>query len=440
MEHSFTLRIGVFFDGTGNNRHNAALRASAPSYQQDSYGNDKSNIAKLFELYPPAASTANGAMARVYVDGVGTLGGQPDTLLDKVTGMGETGMHAKFQHATQQVAAQIEALGSGVKVSHVRFDLFGFSRGAAEARHFANELALGPGSPLATLSRHSSHLAEGFDWSFGHRVSIAFIGLFDTVATSMDLYVATLTGAENPLKLGLAPGIADHVAHFVARDEHRHHFPLSPTTNADLIVPGAHADIGGGYRPCWQEELHLSRPCRSTVDRHVANESSPSYQLAQQQQRELAPALERYGFALAIKTWANSFHLTARGDHQSGKHVHAALVGRREVQHQLAHVYGQAMHELATTKGVPFNPVQAQDPSLAVPDELLGVAGKIRQYLLGRQAALLLSDSEERLLKRRYIHFSSHWNSLKDAPVSDLDALYPNRPANDRRRLITLAD
>ncbi|WP_407315527.1 T6SS phospholipase effector Tle1-like catalytic domain-containing protein [Pseudomonas sp. nanlin1] len=439
MDNPYTLRIGVFFDGTGNNRHNADLRATAPSCQQDSYANAKSNIAKLFELYPRSATDAHGTVASIYVEGVGTLGGHPDTLLDKVTGTGNTGMQAKVQHAVERAAAHIEALGTGVRVSHLRFDLFGFSRGAAEARHFANELALGPGSPLAMLSRHSDHLAEGFDWSFGRCVSIAFIGLFDTVATRMDLYAAT-PGAESQLKLRLAPGIADHIAHFVARDEHRHHFPLSPTTDADLLVPGAHADIGGGYRPCWHEELHLSRPCRSTVDRHVANESSPSYQLAQQQQRELAPALERYGFALAIKTWANPFHLTARGDHQSGKHVHAALVGRREVQHQLAHVYGQAMHELASSKGVPFNPLRAQDPALVLPDELLGAAGKIRQYLLGRQADLLLSDSEERLLKRRYIHYSSHWNSLKAAPVSDLDALYPNRPATDRRRLLTLAD
>jgi hypothetical protein len=90
---SIALRIGVFFDGTLNNASNAAsgmlcgahhaikpedIDASCKPYMADpegSYGNDTSNIAKLFELYPAKEvgdAESKLVMHSLYIDGIGT--------------------------------------------------------------------------------------------------------------------------------------------------------------------------------------------------------------------------------------------------------------------------------------------------------------------------------------------------------------------------------
>ncbi|SYX89305.1 hypothetical protein CCOS865_01556, partial [Pseudomonas reidholzensis] len=47
---SATLRVGLFFDGTGNNRSNSDLADSA-AISGTSYANAPSNIALLLDLY-----------------------------------------------------------------------------------------------------------------------------------------------------------------------------------------------------------------------------------------------------------------------------------------------------------------------------------------------------------------------------------------------------
>src|SRR5476651_1467301 len=73
------------------------------------------------------------------------------------------------------------------------FDTFGFSRGAAAARHFANEIALGS---RGLLERVLISNAKGFSRHFlgqYHRdIQMGFIGLFDTVAS-----IAGLTNLGN---------------------------------------------------------------------------------------------------------------------------------------------------------------------------------------------------------------------------------------------------
>ncbi|MFD2883320.1 hypothetical protein ACFS4T_12705 [Pseudomonas lini] len=64
------------------------------------------------------------------------------------------------------------------------FDVFGFSRGAAAARHFACLCLSGTNSPLReTLYLPNSLFDRGFSKVFGEGVNVGFIGLFDTVAS-----------------------------------------------------------------------------------------------------------------------------------------------------------------------------------------------------------------------------------------------------------------
>jgi hypothetical protein len=118
-----------------------------------------------------------------------------------------------------------------------------FSRSAAEARDFANQV----------ISRRDAKYyrdqANGFT---GDCVSlnIRFMGLFDTV-------LAAEGPSRRAFNMAIPPEV-QYVAHAVAVNEHRSKFPLesindgrSETTSRGWHIErgfvGAHADIGGGY-------------------------------------------------------------------------------------------------------------------------------------------------------------------------------------------------
>ena len=109
--------------------------------------------------------------------------------------------------------------------------IVGFSRGAAEARAFANMI---------------------YDKARKHGEAppaIQFLGLFDTVKMAVGL------------KQGIPPNV-QYVAHATARNERRHTFPLtklflrdpansSGVTCVEKEFYGTHSDIGGGYKDNW---------------------------------------------------------------------------------------------------------------------------------------------------------------------------------------------
>lgn len=231
-----TLRFGVFFDGTGNNQHNA-MTMGEQGDKGGSYGNALSNVALLHALYPAEAANAEGPQAflKHYVEGVGTLAGEADHVYASATGHGRTGAEARVAEALQGMAEQLQAWRQAhpqATLEGVEFDLFGFSRGAAAVRHLANLLHEGAGGLLSVACE----------------TSINFIGLFDTVAA----IIAPLQGDFDPadgrhggLRLGLGAGIARHVVQLVAEDERRHNFPLVRSGH-DILLPGVHSNIGGG--------------------------------------------------------------------------------------------------------------------------------------------------------------------------------------------------
>ncbi|WP_261985252.1 PAAR domain-containing protein [Pseudomonas arsenicoxydans] len=174
-----TLRIGVFFDGTLNNANNSMmgqlcgathaiksedLDASCRPYMADpesSYANDESNIKKLSDLYFSSREVLDEGKLHlkfetVYVDGIGTSSGQPDSMLGASMGRGEMGVTGKVDEAFKKIGRAIYDFSQTYpdsKIIHLTFDTFGFSRGAAAARHFSNEVALGQSGPLGNISK-----------------------------------------------------------------------------------------------------------------------------------------------------------------------------------------------------------------------------------------------------------------------------------------------
>ncbi|MBA1187535.1 DUF2235 domain-containing protein [Pseudomonas entomophila] len=421
--HPDTLRIGVFFDGTGNNRFNSLEHLEAQPFEPShaSHGKALTNVALLYELYPCVGQPAAGqpATGRVYVEGVGTARGQADLLWSQATGRGRTGVARRVEQASQALADQVaqhwQASGAG-RPARVQVDLFGFSRGAAAARHLANDLQRGRQSQFMRALSDKVQV--------GCTVSLGFIGLFDTVVAVL----APFDDDHGGLDLALAPGVAGQVVQLVAGDEHRYHFPLVPTAN-DIVLPGAHSDIGGGYPTRLQERVLMCKPRSSRVPLATPVKQTAAY-------REVA-ALRETLADTRVLTWERALASTrARRDEPAEKQVHAALLREREVHGHLSRVALRILHALARRAGVPLASIDEQDGRLAIPDELRPIADTLEAMALGEREAPGLTPEQRRVLTSRYIHTSAHWNPIKGLRNSALDALYIDRPAPQGRRRV----
>ncbi|MEH3021862.1 MAG: DUF2235 domain-containing protein [Pseudomonas oryzihabitans] len=459
VQQRITLRIGVFFDGTGNNLFNAATgaacRAEELGFRQDqaasiaqhceklpgsaegSYSNAETNIARLFKLYNNDSERVleddeSTASLRIYIEGIGTRAGQSDSLLSMGTGLGASGVRAcvsTFPAAFVKQYLVFKQNNPEVIVEAIEFDLFGFSRGAAAARHFANEVLKADGGIAA------AGLAPCFSWQRA-QVALNFIGLFDTVAAIADPLRGDFSpaNAANPgLNLYLPAGCARKVVHLVANDEQRRNFALTRVTpqHEEIALPGAHADLGGGYPAEMTEHLLLTQPRVSRERYGTDSQAAWSYRQTQldlahvQQESWIDPAHTR----LSIDTWRLRLP-QVRGE-QPDSEIFAAIRLQRQVRGELSLVYLRVMLRLASDYGVPFSPLPAT-PDLAIPDELLGVAAKLQAHAQG--APLALDDAEIRLLFGRYVHLSAHWNAVLGSGLGNVAAVFVNAPTADGRR------
>lgn len=224
------LWISFFFDGTGQNRI-----ADKPKEKL-------SNPAKLYEAIKDEES--NGIYARYY-PGVGTPftedinSGKWEKYRDSEQlggGLG-WGKDARLDDACAELA-NLVGKNPGRKIIYIA--IFGFSRGAALSRFFANR--------IIKLCK----VQNGVLMFQGKPLVIAFMGLFDTVASFA--HEPTNLGGEN---LDVQPWVKKCV-HMVAAHEARIFFPLSPIRNTsgydsngyiEYVYPGVHTDVGGGYPP-----------------------------------------------------------------------------------------------------------------------------------------------------------------------------------------------
>ncbi|WP_395853406.1 T6SS phospholipase effector Tle1-like catalytic domain-containing protein [Cystobacter fuscus] len=267
------LRVSFFFDGTGNN-----LDADLPTQEH-------SNVARLYRAH--RANSSQG-LFRYYIPGLGTYFeevGDPGNEM-RGNGGGYRG-EDRLQWAMSRLKSCLTS-NNGRQTIHLA--LFGFSRGAALARAFAVRIA-----------KSCQRQGDG-SWRFvlGQRtfpVRLYFMGLFDSVASvgvpmgmnNVDSLVkgfgSTLLAMQNRkgsdlgrLAFGNAPGAdpspgryTGHMAwanelripemvedclHMVAAHEVRNSFPVDsvlqgqsyPSNCREMVYPGAHSDVGGGYR------------------------------------------------------------------------------------------------------------------------------------------------------------------------------------------------
>ena len=152
-------------------------------------------------------------------------------------------------HAEAFLQREAQALADKIartrkpKLVDISLDIFGFSRGAAQARVFCNWLlAMMDGGRLC-----------------GVRARIRFLGLFDTVA-SVGLPNTVGGDGHSAWASATALRVPSHVqcVHYTAMHENRTSFPLESLRGPDGVLapkhkqyalPGMHSDVGGGYLP-----------------------------------------------------------------------------------------------------------------------------------------------------------------------------------------------
>lgn len=279
------LNVGIFFDGTGNNMK-LDLEDCLPGARKHS------NVVKLFRAY---TANEDDGYFRYYIPGVGTpfptIGEKEGSMLggpfawdgeNRITWAFTRLLNAPHQYVVRSlllpdneaatIANTLASTGSSAwqrrtvlhywqrqlahllkgrkpEISVINLSVFGFSRGAAEARAFCNWLF---------------EVCENKDggWIFaGIPIRIPFLGIFDTVASvgvPNTLPGGPMEGhqswADN--NLTIHPGI-EQCVHFVAGHEVRASFPLDsvrsnnsyPANAKEVMYPGAHSDLGGGYAP-----------------------------------------------------------------------------------------------------------------------------------------------------------------------------------------------
>lgn len=147
------------------------------------------------------------------------------------------------------------------KLLGVKLYVYGFSRGAAAARAFVNWLVeLLPNAFRKGVKPELCLTLEGADWKLP--LSVEFLGLLDTVASVGVAHIAPLAEghmgwADGAMELP-DNGLIKNCVHLVSAHEQRLCFPLDsicrhdgtyPSYAKEVVYPGMHSDIGGGYPP-----------------------------------------------------------------------------------------------------------------------------------------------------------------------------------------------
>jgi Uncharacterized alpha/beta hydrolase domain (DUF2235) len=246
-------RLMFFFDGTGNN------------LERDLPLNQLSNVAKLFRAAVDDRQKLGSS--KRYIPGVGTpfkfrkVVGYTDMLEDDPGGALGLGLGAggdlRIKVALADFSRILEdewSLPSWRCMQFISISIFGFSRGATGARAFVRRL----------IETKCQRTDSGLVWQApnGERVPlrISFMGLFDTVASVGGPALHLDWGAE----LAIPPEV-QRCVHFVAAHEVRQAFPLDsvrvdrdyPANCEEVVYPGVHSDVGGGYAPEVQGRSNL---------------------------------------------------------------------------------------------------------------------------------------------------------------------------------------
>lgn len=269
--------------------------------------NGYSNIAILHSLLKEQSNTDKELYYNIYVEGSGandiarSLG--ETGFFDKGNinglgfGLGLTGVTALVSKAIKYVYNYLTSVDNIDENTKYHFYVFGFSRGATCARLFAELATRDEGKTLdreKEFGQNTSRVKQLFDKKSGRlpfmekdflnakplikraNVTVDFLGIYDTVASigflkQKDGWTNSLSWSYrgfwwnnyhgnfhymNAHDYGLYSPHNErvlHTCHICAADEFRENFALvnlgsqMPKNAMEIIMPGCHSDVGGGY-------------------------------------------------------------------------------------------------------------------------------------------------------------------------------------------------
>ncbi|MCY0970729.1 phospholipase effector Tle1 domain-containing protein [Chryseobacterium wangxinyae] len=502
--------FGVFLDGTLNNMYNTEARLAFEAknnkqnaisqkdvdrfnkpnavfnnnekyrFEKDSsYENALSNPAILFKNYIADFKSS----FKVYTEGIGTLTTpkKGKSILSKEDykddesingpgfGMGDAGIKMKVRKALDDVVLNIgKNIDNNKYLNTITFDVYGFSRGAAAARHFVHVVKASSYIPKTSTTGKVTGTIEdfqGYDLNDGYKnrympafgylgqllleanliddrtkVNVRFVGIYDTVPHH------GATQANDIKDLGLDDvNKADYVVHIVAADEHRANFSLAdissvvktnPKSNKkggiELKFPGVHCDVGGAY-----EEGKTDNPKR--IEAAVLESSL----------EPLRSELIRQGW---FKEDEIFIKFDALGTGIITKNLHR-LEGLRKLSNQYSYIPLHIMAEVSKLKSVPINKKEMEDGYnfyentkingiIGNVEFLKGIKQILREYTFGGNTSLFFSEHKEKENGNKTIKFLRnhylHWNSTYGESGIDMavHTNYPNKVRGVRKRHI----
>nr|WP_318381664.1 DUF2235 domain-containing protein [uncultured Enterobacter sp.] len=305
-----------------------------------------------------------------------------------------------------------------VAIVKVQFDVFGFSRGAAAARHFANRVLNQDGEIAAAINK-------GLDLAGHHGKpagEVRFLGLFDTVAAIGSLLnFYSLNDRSNPgVDLELRPSVAQKVFQISAMHECRYNFSLNSIKGMwpELALPGAHSDIGGGYNAGEDQISLLTMPDFEVVVDSTNETKTDVYQKTERMREVLfsLPALKYLMPHGKVETkmisWPLVNHDKARAFIFEKKVGAAVFMTRKAVPNDWEKVCMRVMLDAAKDAGVTFQDIDPDNLDTTLPPELLPLCDKAimqgRAVRLGAEPVDFTADEMKTI--GRYLHCSANWN------------------------------
>lgn len=414
--------IGVFFDGTLNNETNSYLRKENdkkkkglpydkeaawqyPSIQidADSYDNDYSNVARMYHFYE------NNGQKSIYIEGIGTLNGsRTDDTEGYLMGTGIAGIPMKVLLGCSKVAEKIKAEAKGKKTINLIIDVFGFSRGAAAARHFVFEVT----KPKSKNKPARGHLGSFLPSNLNiNKFQVRFVGLYDTVSS----YGGNFNNDVEDLGLNaISHSSVKNVIQFAAGHEWRTNFSLTNINSAgekgkQFKIPGAHADVGG----CYESEVFKQNHSPSVSPAKVINNQNEYNNLANTKRKPFIDA----GWYLEPQIKI--------GPH-SNKYVnHIFLQGERYIDNRYSYIPLHFMCRLAKEKNAIFNR-DGLEQKFKIPQKagnngthiLYYVKSQLEKYI--NETISLTSHARENVSYKKYLDFENekklinqyvHWSA-----------------------------
>lgn len=425
-------------DNEKRRREQAAVQARRDCTPASPVKCGPTNVAKLYEIFDETGFDGNGTdkvRRRIYIRGVGTREGEGietegTARVGLATGSFIQGGEDRIPAAGEQLLREIRHVSSvwGSMPASITIDIFGFSRGAALARHFVNVILAGipdtsrepvpvtdeplPFGEMVTVggrdgkkSASASPFRSQLRYPSLPNVTIRFLGLFDTVGS----FFLPGNDDEGCFDLGLPQGCAQHIVHLVAAQEWRENFPLTsiiPGAGEEIVMAGAHADIGGGYQVEEKCTVLMDEEYCVSVSADVFRQRGECALPQQREQRAREAILERvrqkglldengglpagWYFSLGWKTSAGAASVV---------HFSVRLMRDKLTRNGYANVPLHIMHRKAVAAGVLLKDLKDDEAIHAVPEDL--------RHLVDNPVEELPQD-----LWETYVHVSATANTV----------------------------